>query len=112
MGTIGGLLMSIDDMFKNEEKKIRKLFDTKLLSELLLLNYQYSNNEYLGTTAEDVYNSLSKKIKYNKKESLITTLSNISKNTKILFTISLRIVVHDVLSLILVSYVLSYEHHE
>ena len=48
--------MSIDDMFKNEEKKIRKLFDTKLLSELLLLNYQYSNNEYLGTTAEDVYN--------------------------------------------------------
>ena len=43
MGTIGGLLMSIDDMFKNEEKKIRKLFDTKLLSELLLLNYQYSN---------------------------------------------------------------------
>ena len=22
MGTIGGLLMSIDDMFKNEEKKI------------------------------------------------------------------------------------------
>lgn len=59
--------MSIDDMFKNEEKKIRKLFDTKLLSELLLLNYQYSNNEYLGTTAEDVYNSLSKKIKYTKK---------------------------------------------
>ena len=54
--------MSIDDMFKNEEKKIRKLFDTKLLSELLLLNYQYSNNEYLGTTAEDVYNSLSKKL--------------------------------------------------
>ena len=60
--------MSIDDMFKKEEKKLRKLFDTKLLSELLLLNYQYSNNEYLGTTAEDVYNSLSKKIKYTKKE--------------------------------------------
>ena len=55
-------------LFKNEEKKLRKLFDTKLLSELLLLNYQYSNNEYLGTTAEDVYNSLSKKIKYTKKE--------------------------------------------
>ena len=36
MGTIGGLLMSIDDMFKNEEKKIRKLFDTKLLSELVV----------------------------------------------------------------------------
>lgn len=68
MGTIGGLLMSIDDMFKNEEKKIRKLFDTKLLSELLLLNYQYSNNEYLGITAEDVYNSLSKKNKYTTKE--------------------------------------------
>lgn len=60
--------MSIDDMFKKEEKKIRKLFDTKLLSELLLLNYQYSNNEYLGTTAEDVYNSLAKKFKYTKKE--------------------------------------------
>ena len=68
MGTIGGLLMSIDDMFKNEEKKIRKLFDTKLLSELLLLNYQYSNNEYLGTTAEDVYNSLSKKLNMPKKK--------------------------------------------
>ena len=39
MGTIGGLLMSIDDMYKKEEKKLRKLFDTKLLSELLLLNY-------------------------------------------------------------------------
>lgn len=59
--------MSIDDMFEKEEKNIRKLFDTKLLSELLLLNYQYSNNEYLGTTAEDVYNSLAKKIKYIKK---------------------------------------------
>ena len=60
--------MTIDDMFKKEEKKLRKLFDTKLLCELLLLNYQYSNNEYLGTTAEDVYNSLTKKIKYTKKE--------------------------------------------
>ena len=57
--------MSIDDMFKKEEKKLRKLFDTKLLCELLLLNYQYSNNEYLGTTAEDVYNSLSKKINFS-----------------------------------------------
>ena len=37
MWTIGGLVMSIDDMFKKEEKKLRKLFDTKLLSELLLL---------------------------------------------------------------------------
>ena len=60
--------MTIDNMFKKEEKKLRKLFDTKLLCELLLLNYQYSNNEYLGTTAEDVYNSLFKKIKYTKKE--------------------------------------------
>ena len=60
--------MTIDDMFKKEEKKLRKLFDTKLLCELLLLNYQYSNNEYLGTTAEDVYNSLFKKIKYTNKE--------------------------------------------
>ena len=68
MKTIGGLVMLIDDMFKREEKKIRKLYDTKLLSELLLLNYQYSNSEYLGTTAEDVYNSLTKKIKYTKKE--------------------------------------------
>ena len=42
--------MSIDDMFKKEEKKLRKLFDTKLLSELLLLNYQYSNNEKLILT--------------------------------------------------------------
>lgn len=68
MKTIGGLVMLIDDMFKREEKKIRKLYDTKLLSELLLLNYQYSNSEYLGTTAEDVYNSLCKKNKYTKKE--------------------------------------------
>lgn len=60
--------MSIDDMFKNEEKEKRMICDTKLLKELLLLNYEYSNNKYLGTTAEDVYNSLSKKIKYTKKE--------------------------------------------
>ena len=82
MGTIGGLLMSIDDMFKKEEKKIRKLFDTKLLSELLLLNYQYSNNEYLGTTAEDVYNSLAKKFKYTKKEKFKFELNpNMSRGT-------------------------------
>lgn len=76
--------MSIDDMFKKEEKKIRKLFDTKLLSELLLLNYQYSNNEYLGTTAEDVYNSLAKKFKYTKKEK-----EQIIKNAILLLNIEL-----------------------
>lgn len=57
-----------DKEYKEKEKKIIKFFHTILLSKLLLLNYEFSNHEYNGTTGEDVFKILHKKISYSKKE--------------------------------------------
>jgi len=57
-----------DQHYKEKERKIIIYHYTELLSKLLILNYEFSNNEYNGTTGEDVFNILNKKIKLSEKE--------------------------------------------
>ncbi len=57
-----------DKDYKKKEKNIIKFSHTILLSKLLLLNYEFSNHEYNGTTGEDVFKILQKKISYSEKE--------------------------------------------
>ena len=59
--------MTIDELFLRDEKRTKKLYDTELLAKLLLLNFEFSNNRYLGTTATDIYNNMHD-VKYSKKE--------------------------------------------
>lgn len=74
--------MTIDELFIRDEKRIRKLYDTELLAKLLLLNYEFSNNKYLGVTGSDVFSNLHKKVKYSKEE-----LEEIKSNAIILLKI-------------------------
>ena len=57
--------MNIFDIDYNKKgKDLFKYHYTCLLSELLILNYEFSNHEYNGTTGQDVFYKLQKKIKY------------------------------------------------
>lgn len=57
--------MNIFDIdYNKKEKNLFKYHYTCLLSELLILNYEFSNHEYNGTTGQDVFYKLQKKIKY------------------------------------------------
>ena len=68
--------MTIDELFLRDEKRTKKLYDTELLAKLLLLNYEFSNNKYLGTTATDVFNNMHN-VEYSKSE--IQEIKNITK---------------------------------
>ena len=63
--------MTIDELFSRDEKRTKKLYDTELLAKLLLLNFEFSNNKYLDTTAkseiQEIKNNAIRllKIKYN-----------------------------------------------
>ena len=59
--------MTIDELFLRDEKRTKKLYDTELLAKLLLLNFEFSNNKYLGTTATDVFNNMHN-VEYSKKD--------------------------------------------
>lgn len=59
--------MTIDELFLRDEKRTKKLYDTELLAKLLLLNFEFSNNKYHGTTATDVFNNMHN-VKYSKKD--------------------------------------------
>ena len=57
--------MNIFDIdYNKKEKDLFKYHYTYLLSELLILTYEFSNHEYNGTTGQDVFYKLQKKIKY------------------------------------------------
>lgn len=57
--------MNIFDIdYNKKEKNLFKYHYTCLLSELLILNYEFSNHEYNGTTGQDAFYKLQKKIKY------------------------------------------------
>lgn len=59
----------MDELFKKDERKIRKLFDTRLLAELLYLNYEFNNKKYHNEiSGKTIFNSLHSKIKYTKRE--------------------------------------------
>lgn len=61
--------MNIFDIdYNKKEKDLFKYHYTCLLSELLILNYEFSNHKYNGTTGQDVFYKLQKKIKLSEKE--------------------------------------------
>ena len=59
--------MTIDELFSRDEKRIKKFYDTELLANLLLLNYEFSNNKYHNVNASDIINNLHK-VKYSKND--------------------------------------------
>lgn len=58
----------MDELFFENEKQIKKLYVTKLLTELLFLNYEFSNKEYHNATGTSIYNGLYDQPKFSKKE--------------------------------------------
>lgn len=58
----------MDELFFNNEKSIKKLYVTELLTELLYLNYEFSNKEYHNVTGTTIYNGLYEQPKFSKKE--------------------------------------------
>ena len=44
----GGIIMSINELFLKDEKRIKRLYKTALLAELLYFNYEYSSNKHDG----------------------------------------------------------------
>mgnify|MGYP007069925156 CR=1 FL=1 len=57
----------LNKQFKQERYFIKKKYVTYLLSELIWLDYIYSNNKYSNTSGEDIWNSL-KNDTYSQKE--------------------------------------------
>ena len=52
----------IDYDYRVKERKTILYYNTLLLSELVYLNYEFSNNKYNGITGNDVFNLLNRKI--------------------------------------------------
>ena len=50
--------MSINELFLKDEKRIKRLYKTALLAELLYFNYEYSSNKHDGITESDIFNSI------------------------------------------------------
>lgn len=63
-----------DKDYSKKEKDLFKYHYTCLLSELLILNYEFSNYKYNGITGQDVFNKLQKKIKLTEIEKKILFL--------------------------------------
>lgn len=53
-----------DKIYYEEEKNIRKYFDTQLLSELLFINSKHPTSEYHTNNIEHIYNTLFDSIVY------------------------------------------------
>ena len=70
-----------DQHYTEKERKIIIYYYTELLSKLLILNYEFSNNKYNGTIGEYVFNILNKKIKLSEKEKqeIITNATTLIK---------------------------------
>lgn len=61
--------MKIDDLFRSDERKIRKLYESKLLSELLYLNYEFDNKKYHNeVTGKTIYASLHDSFNFTEEE--------------------------------------------
>ena len=58
----------IDYDYRVKERKTILYYNTLLLSELVYLNYEFSNNKYNGITGNDIFNLLNRKIQLTKQE--------------------------------------------
>lgn len=63
--------MLSSDELEIEEKEIRKKYESKLLAELLYLNYRYKDNKDCYTSSGDfIYKTLNDQLEYNDDEEL------------------------------------------
>lgn len=58
----------VDKIYYEEEKKIRKYFDTQLLSELLYINTKYPNSGYYCEKKEYLYDTIFDTVVYTDEE--------------------------------------------
>jgi len=59
---------SIDKLYLRKEKILIKYYASKLLCELIELNYEFSNKEYNNANGESIYNILEKSMKFKDKD--------------------------------------------
>lgn len=59
---------TIDKMYFQKEKILIKYYASKLLCELIELNYEFSNKEYNGANGESIYKILEKSMKFKDKD--------------------------------------------
>lgn len=59
---------TIDKMYLQKEKILIKYYASKLLCELIELNYEFSNKEYNGANGESIYKILEKSMKFKDKD--------------------------------------------
>lgn len=60
----------LGEEYKIQEHKIKKLYDTSLLADLIRLNYCYSNKEYNNILGENIWNTTIKKKNILKKKKM------------------------------------------
>ena len=63
----------MDEDYKEKEHRLKKLYITFLLADLIQLNYCYSNKEYNNILGEDIWNSAIKK----EKEEIISNVTSL-----------------------------------
>lgn len=59
---------TIDKMYLQKEKILIKYYASKLLCEIIELNYEFSNKEYNGANGESIYKILEKSMKFKDKD--------------------------------------------
>lgn len=79
---------SIDKLYLQKEKTLIKYYASKLLCELIELNYEFSNKEYNGANGESIYKILERSMKFkgkDKKEVIktATELANLKYRVKV-----------------------------
>jgi len=61
-------MSTLDDMYLKEERDLKIYYCTVLLSELLKINYEYSNKEYNNVCGDDIFNIANRKEKFTATE--------------------------------------------
>ena len=76
----------IDKLYFQKEKTLIKYYASKLLCELIELNYEFSNKEYNGATGESIYKILERSMKFkdkDKKEVIKTAIELVNLKYKV-----------------------------
>ena len=74
---------SIDKLYFQKEKTLIKYYASKLLCELIELNYEFSNKEYNGANGESIYKILERSMKFKNKDKKATELAHLKYRVKV-----------------------------
>lgn len=61
-------MQTLDDLYLKEERELKIYYSTLLLSELLKINFEYSNKEYNNICGDDVFKITTSEVKYTNEE--------------------------------------------